>query len=75
MFVRLLQGAVRLSTCSWLNLQERLSVENCIKTLSEIAKSRKIAIPDDLGNQVSTMFGKSSLITKHSKLWLSATRS
>ncbi|KAI1296916.1 Inositol 1,4,5-trisphosphate receptor type 1 [Halotydeus destructor] len=73
-FIRLLQGAFRLSTCSWLNLQQRISVENCIKSLADIAKSRNIVIPVDLENQVQSMFGKSALISKHTRAWLTAAR-
>ena len=75
MFIRLLQGAFRLSTCSWLNLQQRISVENCIKALADISAARGIAIPRDLKNQVESMFGKSALISKHTKAWLTAARS
>lgn len=34
-FVRLLQGAFRVSHCQWLSGPQRYHVENCIKTLSE----------------------------------------
>ena len=34
-FVRLLQGAFRVSHCQWLTGPQRYHVENCIKTLSE----------------------------------------
>ncbi len=37
-FVRLLQGAFRLSHCTWLSGQQKYHVENCIKTLSDIGK-------------------------------------
>lgn len=74
-FVRLMQGTFRLSNCSWLTLQQRMNVENCIKSLSDIAKNRGIAIPVDLDTQVATMFNKNALI-KHSaaRTWLSAAR-
>ncbi|XP_022242149.1 inositol 1,4,5-trisphosphate receptor-like isoform X2 [Limulus polyphemus] len=73
-FVRLLQGAFRLSNCSWLNLQQRMNVENCIKTLSDTAKNRGIAIPVDLDTQVASMFNKNAVIGKHTRAWLSAAR-
>lgn len=73
-FVRLLQAAFRLSTCSWLALQQRMNVEGCIRTLAEIAKSRGIAIPVDLESQVAAMFDKSALISKHTRAWLSSAR-
>ncbi|XP_077487109.1 inositol 1,4,5,-trisphosphate receptor isoform X2 [Amblyomma americanum] len=73
-FVRLLQAAFRLSTCTWLSLQQRMNVEGCIRTLAEIAKSRGIAIPVDLESQVAAMFDKSALISKHTRAWLSSAR-
>lgn len=73
-FVRLLQSAFRLSTCTWLSLQQRMNVEGCIRTLAEIAKSRGIAIPVDLETQVTAMFDKTALISKHTRAWLSSAR-
>ncbi|XP_076363094.1 inositol 1,4,5,-trisphosphate receptor isoform X2 [Tachypleus tridentatus] len=73
-FVRLLQGAFRLSNCSWLKLHKRMNVETCVKTLSDIARNRGIAIPVDLDTQVSSMFNKNSVISKHTRAWLSASR-
>ncbi|KAL3245175.1 hypothetical protein MRX96_018310 [Rhipicephalus microplus] len=73
-FVRLLQSAFRLSTCTWLALQQRMNVEGCIRTLAEIAKSRGIAIPVDLETQVTAMFDKTALISKHTRAWLSSAR-
>lgn len=35
-FLRLLQSACRLAMCSWLTGQQKYSVENCIRTLSDI---------------------------------------
>ena len=35
-FVKLLQGAYRLSHCDWLTGVQKYHVESCIKTLSEI---------------------------------------
>lgn len=75
MFVRILQGAFRLSTCTWLSLPQRINVETCIKSLIDIAKTRGIAIPIDLETQVTSMFQKQNLLSKHTKVWLSAARS
>lgn len=72
--MRLLQAAFRLSACSWLNLQQRIIVEQCIKALADISKNRGIAIPIDLEKQVNNMFGKSALISKNTKAWLTAAR-
>ncbi|CAH1782936.1 unnamed protein product [Owenia fusiformis] len=71
-FVRLLQGAFRVSHCPWLTGNQKFHVENCIKTLSDIAKNRGIAIPVDLDSQVHTMFSKSQIVMKHTRHWLSA---
>ncbi|XP_074645592.1 inositol 1,4,5-trisphosphate receptor-like [Tubulanus polymorphus] len=73
-FVRLLQGAFRVSHCPWLTGQQKFHVETCIKTLSDIAKSRGIAIPVDLDSQVNTLFSKSQIVMKHTRHWLSAGR-
>ena len=51
-FVQLLGAAFRVSQCSWLTVDQRVNVENCIRTLSEVAKARGIAIPSDLDIQV-----------------------
>eukprot|EP00057_Strongylocentrotus_purpuratus_P027949 XP_011682423.1 PREDICTED: inositol 1,4,5-trisphosphate receptor [Strongylocentrotus purpuratus] len=74
MFVRLLQGAFRVSLCQWLSGQQKYHVENCIKTLTEIAKNRGIAIPVDLDSQVNTMFSRSQTLMKHTRHWLSQGR-
>lgn len=37
-FVKLLQSAYRVSQCSWLDPAQRILVENCIRTLSEVGK-------------------------------------
>lgn len=75
MFVRILQGAYRLSTCTWLSLPQRINVETCIKSLIDISKTRGIAIPIDLETQVTSMFQKQNLLSKHTRVWLSAARS
>ncbi|XP_076468931.1 inositol 1,4,5-trisphosphate-gated calcium channel ITPR1-like isoform X4 [Babylonia areolata] len=70
-FVRLLQGAFRVSHCQWLTGPQRYHVENCIKTLSESAKSRGIAIPVDLDSQVNSLFERSQIILRSTNRWLS----
>ena len=54
-FAQLLGATFRVSQCSWLTLDQRLNVENCIRTLSEVAKSRDIPISPDLDIQVSIL--------------------
>ena len=39
-------------------------MENCIRTLSEVAKARGIAIPSELDIQVTAMFNKAALISR-----------
>ncbi|XP_054164139.1 inositol 1,4,5-trisphosphate receptor-like isoform X3 [Oppia nitens] len=73
-FVRVLQGAFRLSTSTWLSLPQRMNVEMCIKSLMEISKTRGIAIPTELETQVTQMFQKQNLLSKHTRVWLSAAR-
>ncbi|KAL4226234.1 Inositol 1 [Mactra antiquata] len=81
MFVKLLQGAFRLSQCEWLSGNQNFHVQDCIKTLSNIAitkydptKNRGIAIPSDLDTQVHSMFEKSLMMKKHTQKWLSGPR-
>uniref|UniRef100_T1HK15 Inositol 1,4,5-trisphosphate receptor n=1 Tax=Rhodnius prolixus TaxID=13249 RepID=T1HK15_RHOPR len=73
-FVQLLHSAFRVSQCTWLNAAQQFNVENCIRTLSEVAKNRSIAIPSDLENQVASMFTKSSLLSRQTSKWLQATK-
>ena len=53
-FVQLLSAAFRVSQCHFvtLSVDQRVNVENCIRTLSEVAKARAIAIPSDLDMKV-----------------------
>jgi hypothetical protein len=56
-------------------LLSRHSVESCIRTLSDMARSRSIAIPSDLDNQVTSLFNKPALhlgASKASKLFRSS---
>nr|KAF6474535.1 inositol 1,4,5-trisphosphate receptor type 1 [Rousettus aegyptiacus] len=58
-FVQLLQGVFRVYHCNWLVPSQKASVESCIRVLSDVAKSRAIAIPVDLDSQVNNLFLKS----------------
>jgi 3-phosphoglycerate kinase len=40
-----------------------------------LAKTRSIAVPADLEAQLSTLFSKSQIVQKHSRLWISAGKS
>ena len=43
--------------------------------MMEVAKTRSIAIPTELESQVTQMFQKQNILSKHTRVWLSATRS
>ncbi|XP_060537009.1 inositol 1,4,5-trisphosphate receptor isoform X3 [Cylas formicarius] len=73
-FVQLLQSAFRVSQCLWLSASQRFNVENCIRTLSEVAKNRGIAIPLDLESQVAPMFNKANILTRQTSKWLTASK-
>ncbi|XP_072402535.1 inositol 1,4,5-trisphosphate receptor isoform X3 [Diabrotica undecimpunctata] len=73
-FVQLLQSAFRVSQCPWLAASQRFNVENCIRTLSEVAKNRGIAIPLDLESQVSAMFNRATILTRQTSKWLQAAK-
>ncbi|XP_059613160.1 inositol 1,4,5-trisphosphate receptor [Phlebotomus argentipes] len=73
-FIQLLQNAVKMSECKWLTPAQKFSVENCIRTLAEIAKSRGIAISMHLESQLVTMFHKTSLLTRQTSKWLLASK-
>ncbi|KAJ8259811.1 hypothetical protein GJAV_G00173720 [Gymnothorax javanicus] len=69
-FVQLLQGVFRVYHCSWLEPTQKASVESCIKVLSDVAKSRAIAIPVDLDSQVNNLFVKSNnIVQKTAMSW------
>ncbi|XP_035236817.1 inositol 1,4,5-trisphosphate receptor type 1 isoform X2 [Anguilla anguilla] len=69
-FVQLLQGVFRVYHCSWLTPVQKGCVESCIKVLSDVAKSRTIAIPVDLDSQVNSLFVKSNnIVQKTAMSW------
>ncbi|XP_076394007.1 inositol 1,4,5-trisphosphate receptor isoform X3 [Megachile rotundata] len=73
-FVQLLHAAFKVSQCAWLNAGQRFNVENCIRTLSEVAKGRGIAIPTDLESQVASMFNKAAMLSRQTSKWLQAAK-
>ncbi|XP_029032041.1 inositol 1,4,5-trisphosphate receptor isoform X10 [Osmia bicornis bicornis] len=73
-FVQLLHAGFKVSQCSWLNAGQRFNVENCIRTLSEVAKGRGIAIPTDLESQVASMFNKAAMLSRQTSKWLQAAK-
>uniref|UniRef100_A0A8C0ZXK0 Inositol 1,4,5-trisphosphate receptor n=1 Tax=Castor canadensis TaxID=51338 RepID=A0A8C0ZXK0_CASCN len=69
-FVQLLQGVFRVYHCNWLIPSQKASVESCIRVLSDVAKSRAIAIPVDLDSQVNNLFLKShNIVQKTAMNW------
>uniref|UniRef100_A0A8C9EX00 Inositol 1,4,5-trisphosphate receptor n=1 Tax=Pavo cristatus TaxID=9049 RepID=A0A8C9EX00_PAVCR len=69
-FVQLLQGVFRVYHCNWLMPSQKASVESCIRVLSDVAKSRAIAIPVDLDSQVNNLFLKShNIVQKTAMNW------
>ncbi|XP_024947650.1 inositol 1,4,5-trisphosphate receptor isoform X5 [Cephus cinctus] len=73
-FVQLLHAAVKVSQCTWFNAGQRFTVENCIRTLSDVAKGRSIAIPTDLESQVASMFNKAAMLSRQTSKWLQAAK-
>lgn len=73
-FIQLLQCTVKVSECKWLAPAERFNVDNCIRTLAEIARTRGIAIPLHLENQLLTMFHKMNVLTRQKSKWILASK-
>ncbi|KAL0272305.1 UNVERIFIED_CONTAM: hypothetical protein PYX00_005334 [Menopon gallinae] len=74
-FVKLFQLTCRLAQCAWLSPTQRFNVENCIRTLNDVTKSRNIAIPSCLENQVVSMFtAKNTLLSRQTSKWLQAVK-
>ncbi|XP_035763053.1 inositol 1,4,5-trisphosphate receptor type 2 [Neolamprologus brichardi] len=70
-FIKLLQSAFRIYNCTWLSSAQKANIESCIKTLSDVAKARSIAIPVDLDSQVNTLSLKfhSNMVQRAAKDW------
>ncbi|XP_017949173.1 inositol 1,4,5-trisphosphate receptor type 1 isoform X4 [Xenopus tropicalis] len=74
-FVQLLQAIFRVYHCNWLLPSQKASVESCIRVLSDVAKSRAIAIPVDLDSQVNNLFLKShNIVQKTAMSWRMSVR-
>ncbi|KAL0859629.1 hypothetical protein ABMA27_010755 [Loxostege sticticalis] len=73
-FVKLLQTTFSIYQCPWLAPPQKLSVEKCIRTLSEVAKSRSIAIPLDLEAKIQTVFEKAAALSRQTSKWLLASK-
>ncbi|XP_013148866.1 PREDICTED: inositol 1,4,5-trisphosphate receptor isoform X2 [Papilio polytes] len=73
-FVKLLQTTFRIYQCPWLTPPQKLNVEKCIRTLSEVAKSRSIAIPLELEAKIQTVFEKAAALSRQTSKWLQASK-
>ncbi|XP_039617485.1 inositol 1,4,5-trisphosphate receptor type 2 isoform X2 [Polypterus senegalus] len=76
-FIQLLQSAFRIYNLTWPSSSQKSNIEACIKTLSEVAKNRGIAIPVDLDSQVNTISMKnhSNTVQRAAKGWRMSARS
>uniref|UniRef100_UPI00398F4F09 inositol 1,4,5-trisphosphate-gated calcium channel ITPR3 isoform X3 n=1 Tax=Pristiophorus japonicus TaxID=55135 RepID=UPI00398F4F09 len=73
--VQLLQSTCRLLDCSWLQQQQKSSVEMCIRTLALMAKSRSIPLPMDLDSQANNLLNSQSLASqRNTPNWKANTR-
>ncbi|XP_037294714.1 inositol 1,4,5-trisphosphate receptor isoform X4 [Manduca sexta] len=73
-FVKLLQTTFGIYQCPWLTPPQKLNVEKCIRTLSEVAKSRSIAIPLELEAKIQTVFEKAAALSRQTSKWLLASK-
>lgn len=73
-FTQIIQSAYRLTKCKWINPPQKFHVENCIRTLTEVAQKRGIAFPIELENQLLMMFNKSAMLTRQTSKWLMASK-
>ncbi|XP_063389990.1 inositol 1,4,5-trisphosphate receptor [Cydia fagiglandana] len=73
-FVKLLQTTFRIYQCPWLTPPQKLNVEKCIRTLSEVAKSRSIAIPLELEGKIQAVFEKVAQFSRQTSKWLLASK-
>lgn len=73
-FVQIVQSAYRLTKCKWITPPQKFHVENCIRTLTDVAQKRSIAFPIELENQLLMMFNKSAMLTRQTSKWLSASK-
>lgn len=73
-FVELLQKVYAISRLEFLNAPQKFAVESCIKTLTEVAKNRSIAMPTDLEGAVTHMFSKTALLSRQTSKWILATK-
>lgn len=73
-FIQIVQSAYRLTKSTRIPSPQKFHVENCIRTLTEVAQKRGIAFPIELENQLMMMFHKSALLTRQTSKWLLASK-
>nr|ASO75059.1 inositol 1,4,5-trisphosphate receptor (IP3R) [Bemisia tabaci] len=74
-FVQLLQAVLKVSQCPWLTPTQHYNVENTIRSLTEVAKGRSIAIPAELEATVQNVFSKSTMLIRQTSKWIQAVKS
>ncbi|XP_052750963.1 inositol 1,4,5-trisphosphate receptor, partial [Galleria mellonella] len=74
-FVKLLQTTFSIYQCPWLSPPQKLNVEKCIRTLSEVGygKSISIAIPG-MEAKIQTVFEKAAALSRQTSKWLLASK-
>ncbi|XP_026317343.1 inositol 1,4,5-trisphosphate receptor [Hyposmocoma kahamanoa] len=72
-FVKLLQTTFRIYR-PWLTPAQKLNVEKCIRTLSEVAKTRSIAIPLELEEKIQNVFDLAAARSRQTSKWLLASK-
>ncbi|RXN34507.1 inositol 1,4,5-trisphosphate receptor type 3 [Labeo rohita] len=60
---QLLQSTMRLLDCPWLQPQQKVQVESCIRTLAVTTKSRSIPLPVELEAHVNMMLSHSNALS------------
>lgn len=73
-FIEIVQAAYRLTKCQRITPPHKFHVQNCIRTLTEVAQKRAITFPMELENQLLMMFNKSALLTRQTSKWLLASK-
>lgn len=73
-FTQIVQSAYRLTKCKWITPPQKFHVENCVRTMTDVAQKRSIAFPIELENQLVKMFEKSAMLTRQTSKWLSASK-
>ncbi|KAG7297145.1 hypothetical protein JYU34_020113 [Plutella xylostella] len=69
-FVSLLQTTFQIYQCPWLSPAQKLNVEKCIRTLSEVG----IAIPLELEAKIQGVFEKAATLSRQTSKWLLASK-